>query len=708
LISRPEFTPWTLWLAVRAGLPLRRRETWRALGTLTTAAAALAAHGGPPKDNVLRAAAMPSGRYADDNALVALRRTARTIVAESGRSDLAELLRADEATYVATFWDEHVGRHTEPFAHWESPPTIAAALMDLVSGDPCMHPLQSFLAHYGPFGHIAELGCGDGNFVHFLLRTDSNLKIDAYDVSLASLDRTRTLIAPLEGQERARLLRIDLNAEPLPHNLYDAVLTSGSMHHIQNLDFCFGNIRRSLKAGGLLWLNDYVGPNRFQWSDTQMRLANELLAMVPPRWRLRDRVTRYDAEGMRNLDPSEAVASQHIPAALEAHFEILRSWPRGGTLLAPIFGSGCLDSAMAASEEGANLLSAMYKAEHDLIEAGALPCDSYLYVARARPAADTLVRTAIEQRASPHFRTGRLGIGGDLATWIHFNEMDAFDSVIAREYVAPFPPPELMHRTSGLTSDAAFSVHGATILRALAESSPEPLGDCRNLLDFGVGVGRVARLFKGFGGRYVGVDVDKDLIDWVRRNLPWVEPHPTEPRRRLPFPDGTFDAVVSVSVFTHMNEADHLFYLDELKRVTVPGARLLLTVCGARVIERAEQEPGVLAMLSIPPDELARGRDAFDRGNGFRFVQQQCHLNSEAYQYGITFISPAYIAERWSRYFEIERVALGAIHDFQDIVVLRRAADQPVLSRETADFQHQPVVSSSYPRIAFDIRFAQL
>jgi hypothetical protein len=112
---------------------------------------------------------------------------------------------------------------------------------------------------------------------------------------------------------------------------------------------------------------------------------------------------------MRDLDPSEAAAPQHIPAALNAHFEIVRSWPRGGTLLAPIFGSGCLDSAMATTEEGANVLSAMFKAEHDLIKAAALPSDSYCYVAKGRPAADVLVRTAFEQHASPLFRAGRPG-----------------------------------------------------------------------------------------------------------------------------------------------------------------------------------------------------------------------------------------------------------------------------------------------------------
>jgi SAM-dependent methyltransferase len=654
------------------------------------------ARGGTPKDSVLRAAAMPSGRMDDPAGLVALRRTARKIVAESHRPDLAERLRADEAAHVATFWDTHVGRHLEPFAHWESPPPIAAALMELVSGAPPMDSLQFFLAHYGPFAHVAELGCGNGDLVNFLMQADPNIKVDAYDISLASLAQTRALIAPLAGAaERCRVLSIDLNTEALPQDLYDAVLATGSMHHIENLDFCFGNIRRSLNAGGLLWLNDYVGPNRFQWSDTQMRLANELLAMVPSRWRLRDQVKRFDAEAMRDLDPSEAVAPQHIPAALAAHFEIVRSWPRGGTLLAPIFGSGCLDSAMTMSEEGSNVLSAMFKAEHDFIEAGVLPSDSYLYVAKVRPAADVLIRTAFEQHASPLFRTGRLGIEGDLAAWIDLNEIDPSNSVVARECVAPFPPPDLMHRTSGLSSDAAFAVHGTSILRALAGSIPEPITNSRALLDFGTGVGRLARMFKGFSGRYVGVDIDPDMIDWVNRHLPWVEAHRTEPLRRLPFSDGTFDAVISVSVFTHMNEPAHLFYLDELKRVSIPGARLMLTVCGMRVIERAEREPEVFQMLSIPSDELARARDAFGRGNGFRFVRQEGHLTSKTYEYGITFISPSYIEQRWSKYFEIEQVVPGVIHDFQDIVVLRRAADDSAPSRGSAVLHQQPILSSS-------------
>ena len=52
-------------------------------------------------------------------------------------------------------------------------------------------------------------------------------------------------------------------------------------------------------------------------------------------------------------------------------------------------------------------------------------------------------------------------------------------------------------------------------------------------------------------------------------------------------------------------------------------------------------------------------------------------------------------AQRWAEYFEVERVVPGAIHDFQDIVVLRRAPDDPVPAHESAGLQQQPILSSS-------------
>jgi hypothetical protein len=73
---------------------------------------------------------------------------------------------------------------------------------------------------------------------------------------------------------------------------------------------------------------------------------------------------------------------------------------------------------------------------------------------------------------------------------------------------------------------------------------------------------------------------------------------------------------------------------------------------------RATRDPRPVGTYSCP--QIAAGRcDAFDRGNGFRLVRLECHLASEAYGYGITFVSPTYIEQHWSQYFEIKRVVSG-------------------------------------------------
>ena len=117
----------------------------------------------------------------------------------------------------------------------------------------------------------------------------------------------------------------DVNVKQWPVNRFDAVFAHGALHHVEQLDHCLGQVRRALHRDGLLYVNDYIGPSRFQWSDVQMRLANELLDTVPRQWVLRSEVMRYSAETVRNIDPSEAVNSQFIEDAVRAPFSNRRA-----------------------------------------------------------------------------------------------------------------------------------------------------------------------------------------------------------------------------------------------------------------------------------------------------------------------------------------------------------------------------------------------
>ena len=265
-----------------------------------------------------------------------------------------------------------------------------------------------------------------------------------------------------------------------------------------------------------------------------------------------------------------------------------------------------------------------------------------------------------------------LGVEGLIEPWLAYNEAALHLGDDERAKIAPFPPLALMQETSGLSRTEDFAQHGVHIMRALAAANPTPLNSYRAWLDFGVGVGRVAQLFKGYSGLYVGVDVDARMIEWLRDNLTWVKALRAVPRQPLPCADQRFDAVVSISVFTHMNESDHRFYIEELHRVTRRGAILMITVHAERAIERAIADPSILSMLNIPAGELRAAYAALQQGDGFHFTIQAGHLTSPNYDYGVTFVSRRWIETVWTQWFNIEAYVAGGIHDFQDIVVARR------------------------------------
>jgi len=262
-----------------------------------------------------------------------------------------------------------------------------------------------------------------------------------------------------------------------------------------------------------------------------------------------------------------------------------------------------------------------------------------------------------------------MDVNDDPTTWAEYNVAAA--TLGNQDDIAPFPPSELMQRVSGLTVPGDFAKHGRDMFLALDAASGTHLKDFSSILDFGVGSGRLARMFKGFRGHYCGADIDHELLDWVDGALPWVKTLKTEPRRPIPVADGSFDSVISVSVFTHMTEADSQFYLRELHRVTRPDAVLMLTVHGLRALERAATEQCIFDMLSIPREGFEQAqRNMADPG--FTFILQQGHLTSEEYQYGISFTGAAFVNKEWGKFFTVERIVSGAIHNFQDIVVLRR------------------------------------
>lgn len=88
--------------------------------------------------------------------------------------------------------------------------------------------------------------------------------------------------------------------------------------------------------------------------------------------------------------------------------------------------------------------------------------------------------------------------------------------------------------------------------------------------------------YLGPGGFYLGVDSDKQLVDWCRKNLStsnvrfdWL-PHGSP--QDLEVGSSQFNVVLCKSLFTHLFPSEFLDYLSAIEDCLVPNGRVLLTL----------------------------------------------------------------------------------------------------------------------------------
>jgi SAM-dependent methyltransferase len=227
----------------------------------------------------------------------------------------------------------------------------------------------------------------------------------------------------------------------------------------------------------------------------------------------------------------------------------------------------------------------------------------------------------------------------------------------------PVPPFELASRVGSLEDyddpTAVYEIFGKAIKDDLVAGLPEGYSlDGRCILDFGCGAGRTLRHFvaEETGAELWGCDIDVDSVEWLKGNLvPPLNVFRNGEEPPIDQPDGKFDLIYCVSVFSHLTRhwAD---WLLELHRLLKPDGLLLATVMGrgfSQSIAQEEWDEDRVGMMVLAPGQ------AWSAGGP------------------MVFHSPWWLRAHWGRVFDI--VSLGeagfAVPDpdnGQGLVVMRR------------------------------------
>lgn len=267
-----------------------------------------------------------------------------------------------EAAAAREFWD--AGAPGEPEdRYWGSQPLVRRAINRRVTGDPNRWPMEWFADRYvpTPLPLGLSVGCGTGLLERDVFAKGICERINGVDFSPEAIAEAR------RGAEEAGLARRldyrveDINAIRLPRHRYDIVFFHGSLHHIRNVEHVLEEARQSLTPGGLLFLDEYMGPARAEWTDAHWGFAKSAFDALPD-----DLKNRPDlAIPLPMDDPSESIRSSSILPAVRRLFEVVEDRPYGGNILWFVF--PCMDMARLRDDE-TGVLSRLIGLEDHLLE----------------------------------------------------------------------------------------------------------------------------------------------------------------------------------------------------------------------------------------------------------------------------------------------------------------------------------------------------
>ncbi|MFK7969194.1 MAG: class I SAM-dependent methyltransferase [Bacteroidia bacterium] len=262
----------------------------------------------------------------------------RRMAQRRGWAFLRARLRLQARDRIQQTWE-----HMEHGAHWWTVPAVRRRWNEKATGDPELHYSQYVVDQYfeGKTGlRMLSPGCGTATPERRFAATGAFARIDAFDISENLVSQANATSQEEGLGDIVHAFAADVHNYELEANSYDIVLFHSSLHHFDNLEGIIARVKSALKPGGLLVINEYVGPDRLQFTAAQIQEINRLLAAMPEslrkRWPDGDVKKRAWPPGLWRMiasDPSEAVRSSEIPALLKNEFNMQEERWLGGDLL---------------------------------------------------------------------------------------------------------------------------------------------------------------------------------------------------------------------------------------------------------------------------------------------------------------------------------------------------------------------------------------
>jgi SAM-dependent methyltransferase len=249
-----------------------------------------------------------------------------------------------KSAHVSHHWEGQFEKNRTDASLWTNNDIITRHIYRLISGGSEEHWLSWFLNHYLQDGVVFERSlsvcCGDGAHELGIAHTGRVRFIHGFDISEGAIAQANASFEKAAISKGSYAFEV-ADADDLQlDDRFDLILSTGALHHVTNLEGLLARLSSMLEANGYFVVLEYVGPNRFQWTDTQISVINGILRQLDPRYlkeNTRIDLGRPSIPDFMAIDPSEAVRSEDVLRLLPEYFtiEYLRNF--NGTVMHPLY-----------------------------------------------------------------------------------------------------------------------------------------------------------------------------------------------------------------------------------------------------------------------------------------------------------------------------------------------------------------------------------
>lgn len=282
------------------------------------------------------------------------------------------------------------GQADKVIRHWTQIPLVVQRLNERITGraDLTFKDLvcREHLAD-GKARTAVSFGCGSGDRELDWARRAVFASLTGLDLSPARIAAARKAAQEAGLSKLVSFEVADVASLSPDSGRYDVVLFEHSLHHFSDVGQVLNGVRRILKPDGLLIVDEFVGPRRFQWSAKQLAFADAILTCLPRALREMSGSRRVKARNFRAgellmwlNDPSEAIESDRIEAEIHRQFRVLRAHPYGGTISHLVF-HDIAHHFISDDPDVLRWVRLVLDAEDSLLSLGLVPSDFACYVA---------------------------------------------------------------------------------------------------------------------------------------------------------------------------------------------------------------------------------------------------------------------------------------------------------------------------------------